>query len=312
MSTMPLVSVVIPVYNGSNYVAQAIDSALAQTYQNVEIIVVNDGSPDEGATANICRSYGEKIRYFEKENGGCSSALNYGVSQAKGEYISWLSHDDLYAPEKIETQIGYYETEDLDTKTTLISNAIRLIDKDGAPIYHPKRAKTGMMNSMQMFCHLLFGAGFHGCGLLIPKSFFDNGFRFREDMRFVLDWNLWLKFAIDGAQIYVNEQPMAYNRVHSQQVTVQQKDRYAPELAESCEEIFEILKKEEKLDYMLQLYYYSYATKKPIAKKIAAHLKANGVSVSFVKKLRYFCKTRILKTIKGIYRRIRRLLNNSR
>ena len=77
----PLVSIVIPVYNGANYMRQAIDSALAQTYGNIEIIVVNDGSTDGGETERIALSYGDRIRYFRKENGGCASALNYGISQ---------------------------------------------------------------------------------------------------------------------------------------------------------------------------------------------------------------------------------------
>ncbi|MEG2610188.1 MAG: glycosyltransferase family A protein, partial [Bacilli bacterium] len=70
------VSIVIPVFNGANYLKEAIDSALAQTYKNIEIIVVNDGSNDEGRTKDIAISYGNKIRYYEKENGGTSSALN--------------------------------------------------------------------------------------------------------------------------------------------------------------------------------------------------------------------------------------------
>lgn len=68
----PLVSIVIPVYNGSNYLQEALDSAVAQTYKNLEIIVVNDGSTDD--TENIALSYGDKIRYFYKENGGTSTA----------------------------------------------------------------------------------------------------------------------------------------------------------------------------------------------------------------------------------------------
>ena len=69
---------------------EAIDSALAQTYERVEVIVVNDGSTD--GTEQIALSYGERIRYFRKENGGVSSALNLGIKEMKGEYFSWLSH----------------------------------------------------------------------------------------------------------------------------------------------------------------------------------------------------------------------------
>ena len=101
------VTIVIPVYNGSNYLAEAIDSALAQTYKNIEILVINDGSNDNGATEKIAKSYGNKIRYFKKENGGVATALNLGIEKMSGEYFSWLSHDDLYYPEKIEKQIKF-------------------------------------------------------------------------------------------------------------------------------------------------------------------------------------------------------------
>ena len=103
----PKISIVIPAYNASNYLAEAIDSALSQTYKNVEIIVVNDGSPDDGATAKVAAKYGDKIRYFEKPNGGSASALNVGIANMTGEWFSWLSHDDLYEPKKLEKQIEY-------------------------------------------------------------------------------------------------------------------------------------------------------------------------------------------------------------
>lgn len=93
---LPKVSIVIPVFNGSDYLDKAIQSALNQSYQNVEIIVVNDGSNDGGKTAEIAKSYGDNIRYIEKENGGVSSALNRGIEAMTGEYFSWLSHDDEY------------------------------------------------------------------------------------------------------------------------------------------------------------------------------------------------------------------------
>lgn len=101
----PKVSIVIPVYNGANYMREAIDSALTQTYDNCEVIVINDGSTDGGKTDNIAKSYGDKIRYFVKENGGVATAVNMGIEKMTGEYFAWLSHDDLFYPEKIEKQI---------------------------------------------------------------------------------------------------------------------------------------------------------------------------------------------------------------
>ncbi|MDO5394131.1 MAG: glycosyltransferase family A protein, partial [Mycoplasmatota bacterium] len=103
------VTLVIPVYNGSNYLKDAIDSALAQTYKNLEILVVNDGSNDEGKTRDIALSYGDKIKYYEKENGGVSTALNLAIKEMTGDYLSWLSHDDMYYPNKIERQIEELE-----------------------------------------------------------------------------------------------------------------------------------------------------------------------------------------------------------
>lgn len=92
----PKVSIVIPVYNGANYLREAIESALDQTYPNIEVIVVNDGSSDDGATEQVAFSFGNRIRYFSKENGGVASALNAGIRLMSGEYLSWLSHDDVY------------------------------------------------------------------------------------------------------------------------------------------------------------------------------------------------------------------------
>jgi glycosyltransferase involved in cell wall biosynthesis len=78
---LPLVSIIIPVYNGSKYLEDAILSAVNQTYTNVEILVINDGSNDNGSTAAIAHRFSSKISYFEKVNGGVSSALNFGISK---------------------------------------------------------------------------------------------------------------------------------------------------------------------------------------------------------------------------------------
>lgn len=107
LTSNPLVSIIIPVYNGSNYLKEAIESALCQTYKNLEILVINDGSNDKGLTHNLAISFGDKIKYYKKENGGVSSALNFGISKMNGEYFSWLSHDDIFKPEKTELQISF-------------------------------------------------------------------------------------------------------------------------------------------------------------------------------------------------------------
>ena len=85
------------------------NSALSQTYKNIEVIVVNDGSNDDGKTEEIALSYGNKIRYFYKENGGVSSALNCGIRAMHGEFFSWLSHDDVYFETKVEKQIDAWK-----------------------------------------------------------------------------------------------------------------------------------------------------------------------------------------------------------
>ncbi|MFC1763136.1 glycosyltransferase family 2 protein [Planctomycetota bacterium] len=103
VNVKPLVSVIVPTYNRANIVCSAIESILAQTYQPLEIIVVDDGSTDE--TESVLRQYNKAITYVKKNNGGVSSARNRGVAQAKGEIICFLDSDDLWLPEKTEIQV---------------------------------------------------------------------------------------------------------------------------------------------------------------------------------------------------------------
>jgi uncharacterized protein len=101
-----LVSVIIPTYNRSHFVTQAIDSVLCQTYPNIELIVVNDGSTDD--TEEKLQPYMDSITYISKENGGISSAVNAGLRIANGEYIARLDDDDLFMPEKTEKQLRVF------------------------------------------------------------------------------------------------------------------------------------------------------------------------------------------------------------
>lgn len=283
MAFCPLVSIIIPVYNGANFVKEAIDSALQQTYKNIEVIVVNDGSTDNNATEKICLGYAEKITYYTKENAGCSSALNYGIKKANGEFISWLSHDDLYDKNKLQSQVALYENLSLNPKNTIISNSGRLINSKGYKIYRPTNTFKGLLNSQEMFKHLLFKYCFNGCGLLIPKALFNNGLSFREDMKFVLDWNLWLKFAIFGAKVYVDTNALVSNRQHSAQVTVTQKLLHKTETQFTCQELFEILLKNQQWEFLSELYYYCFASNIDVKNNIKKSLKTNKIKINYAK-----------------------------
>ena len=120
-NNLPKVSIVIPVYNGEKYMRQAINSALAQTYENTEVIVIDDGSTDSSAA--VAAEYDDHIRFFRQANGGVASALNLGINHMQGDYFSWLSHDDAYRPGKIELQIG--ELRKLPIKTQSSTAAMR-------------------------------------------------------------------------------------------------------------------------------------------------------------------------------------------
>lgn len=102
------VSVIIPTYNSVKYVTEAIDSVLAQTYENIEIFVIDDGSTD--TTREVLQKYGDAIHYLYKENGGASSARNYGIENATGKYIAFLDADDIWMPEKVEKQVALMES----------------------------------------------------------------------------------------------------------------------------------------------------------------------------------------------------------
>lgn len=191
----PKVSIVIPAYNASNYLAEAIDSALNQTYQNIEIIVVNDGSNDNGATKKIAQSYGNRIKYFEKENGGVSSALNLGIKNMTGKYFSWLSHDDKYYPNNIEEHIhflSYFKNNKIITFTNF-----NIIDSNSNVLLN----ETVIAN---IFCfdykinqikpeYSLLQGEINGGSILIPKQAFKKCGLFDENLKIAQERDMWAR-----------------------------------------------------------------------------------------------------------------------
>lgn len=108
-TTIPRVSVIIPVYNCDGYISQAIDSILAQTYQSYEIIVIDDGSTDN--TRKAMEPYMEAIHYVYQENQGVSAARNHGIDLARGELIAFLDADDFFLPDKLTAQLRVFDAQ---------------------------------------------------------------------------------------------------------------------------------------------------------------------------------------------------------
>ena len=215
----PKVSIIIPIYNGANYMREAIDSALAQTYQNTEIIVVNDGSCDNGETDRIALTYGDKIQYIKKENGGVSSALNLGIRSMTGEYFSWLSHDDVYGPEKIKHQIESLSA--FSDKKSVALCAHYFIDENSDRLTKKvhERYAVGMHEWNLALYELLKNGSFCGCSLLIPKEVFDVCGFFHEGLRFSQDMLMWMTIFMHGYSLIYNADEDVCSRIHGKQVT---------------------------------------------------------------------------------------------
>ncbi|MEZ5047990.1 MAG: glycosyltransferase [Chitinophagaceae bacterium] len=213
----PLVSVIIPVYNGANFLAEAIESALAQTYPACEIIVVNDGSSDDGRTAAIARGYDQHIRYFEKSNGGVSSALNVGISKMRGKYFSWLSHDDVFHPLKTELQVSVAEQWGGDDVVVFCDYEVFSADR---PKRYGVRLDDALMHSGRdgLGWRSLLRGHMNGCGLLIPRHLIDRYGRFDESQRITQDYDYWLRLLETVYFLHVPLRLVSY-RLHDEQTT---------------------------------------------------------------------------------------------
>ena len=153
---MPAISVIVPVYKAENCLSQCVDSILAQTFQDFEILLIDDGSPDQSGA--LCDEYAAKdsrIRVFHKENGGVSSARNLGLAQAAGTYIAFADSDDWMEPEELETLYGLIVEHGADSAGCAHNN----VSPDGgtvlpeggalpAGVYGPEEIMTGIVDRL--------------------------------------------------------------------------------------------------------------------------------------------------------------------
>lgn len=213
------VSIVIPVYNGSNFLRDAIDSALAQTYKNTEVIVVDDGSDDDGATESIAHSYGKKIKYYKKANGGVATALNYGIEKMTGEYFSWLSHDDMYEKKKIEEQIRFLSGYDLER--TIVACDAKVLFNSG--VTKKDKIDVNLFGYFDIFLAIAGDIGVNGCSLLIPKVAFEKVGGFNNDLPVTQDYDLWFRLN-EHYDFVLLEKSLVISRRHDGQDSVKKQE----------------------------------------------------------------------------------------
>lgn len=210
----PKVTIVIPVYNGSNYMREAIDSALAQSYENVEVIVVNDGSTDN--TEEIALSYGSRIRYFSKENGGVSTALNVGIEHMTGEFFQYLPHDDVLHPDKIRLQIeAIQRTGNEMTIAWSGWNGLwepsRRIEPIVIPFCHPRSCWTKGV-------YPLFFGLVNTVSVLLSRKYFTHVGVFDPALWTSQDYDMWFRTFGTRETVYIDK-PLVNYRFHEEQGT---------------------------------------------------------------------------------------------
>ncbi|WP_138494248.1 glycosyltransferase family 2 protein [Paenibacillus pinistramenti] len=215
----PTVTVVIPFYN-CPYIDQALSSVLNQTYEKLEIIVVDDGSTQHQHKLDPFRS---RIVYLGKSNGGTASALNYGMQQASGKYIAWLSSDDYFHPDKITNQVAFMETHHLqfsftDYHTTDEQNRITGYN-----------SQSSFENEKALISSLLHYCPINGCTVMMLRNLAESLGWFNKQLPYTHDYDLWVRIALNGVRMAYLNQPLTHYRRHSGMGTVRHMDRITSE-----------------------------------------------------------------------------------
>lgn len=202
----PLVSVVITNYNYAQFLPEALDSALAQTYENIEVLVVDDGSSD--GSDEILRRYESRVGVIHQKNQGVAAARNRGIAEAKGSLVAFLDSDDVWLPEKLSAQIACLGDDDVG----MVYTGLRYVDRDGASL---GTMLTGSRGRVLEELVLLRGPGVpaSGSSALIRRSTLDSVGVFDESLSTSADWDMWRRIACHYS-IEVVPEPLVHYRQH--------------------------------------------------------------------------------------------------
>jgi teichuronic acid biosynthesis glycosyltransferase TuaG len=203
----PLVSIIVPAYNAEPYLAAALDSALAQTYPDIEVVVVNNGSGD--GTADICRRYGARIVCIElRDNVGVSGARRIAIDRAQGEFITFVDADDLLLPNKVERQVAYLqEHPECDICYSSIYHFY-----DSAPD-NLLTLQAWHFSGAEVFPHLLKRNFINPLAVMMRRSVIERFGNF-DPIRFrAEDWEFWLRVAYGGGRFCFMPETLAKYRM---------------------------------------------------------------------------------------------------
>jgi glycosyltransferase involved in cell wall biosynthesis len=206
----PLVSVIIPTFNHADYVGQAIESVLQQSYPHVEIIVIDDGSTD--GTADILQRFAERIRCIRQSNRGLSAARNAGLQLARGDLIGLLDADDLYGPEYLRTMVALLASH---PEAGGAYCGYRSIDVDGRLLPH---LENRVMAPQALHTSLLMGNYLGVNAPLVRRDCYLRCGGFDERLQASEDWDMWLRLTASSTWIGTRE-VLVFRRVLAQSMS---------------------------------------------------------------------------------------------
>lgn len=215
----PLVSVIVPSYNQSDFLNETLNSVLSQTFDDWECIIINDGSTDE--TEKVAESYclkDKRFRYFKKENGGLSLARNKGIELASGKFIQFLDSDDIIDSRKFEIQMKGSEENEADV---YISD-YNFFEGDITTQFENRLSRQQYDLSLDGFLYkwlnLTFVIPIH-CGLFKRQFIITNKLFFDERVKAIEDWIFWCSFMLHKPRLIHNSAILAHYRIHEKSMS---------------------------------------------------------------------------------------------
>jgi len=256
------VSVVIPVYNSENFLKFSIESALSQSYENVEIIAVDDGSTD--SSAQILEQFGNKITVLNQENSGLANALNNGIKKMTGRWLKWLSPDDILTSNAIETLVN--EAKKFPENTIVYSNW-EIIDEKEKKLRDFTETNYNDLEIFDFNVRLLDEQHINVNTTLIPASLIQKGCQFQElDDPVLIDYDFFLRAGILYRTLFhlVPKSLLKY-RIHSSQLSHKKISKTLSNRDEIRYTILSKLDESQRDHYLTALQ--EYKKKKPLTKK---------------------------------------------